>query len=300
MNETPSNPAILVGPAGWSYTDWEGIVYPHHKPRGFHEAAYLAQFFDTIEINTSFYSPPRAEVVKACGGDPEALKEDLGSFLQDHLESLGEDRALVQPDGSTIASSYTPQFPRQAQRLHREQFFESLAQAARGAAPTAAFQVGGIWPQAFDALVRILQDKGRTQLQLGVGALLVGQVLEHIAPLMIAAALHRRKAAKNPIHGAAPGFAPVEHEELGPVGGQAALPQGRDDGEILAGPFMDPQDHLGAVFLHADGPDDLHVSDHKTLNIDRQNFGPGDPPRLDLFQGRGHGFLEFPADPPIC
>jgi uncharacterized protein YecE (DUF72 family) len=57
--------AVLVGPAGWSYTDWAGIVYPHHKPRGFHEAAYLAQFFDTIEINTSFYSPPRAEIVKA-------------------------------------------------------------------------------------------------------------------------------------------------------------------------------------------------------------------------------------------
>jgi len=65
MNGAPSNPAILVGPAGWSYTDWEGIVYPRHKPRGFHEAAYLAQFFDTIEINTSFYSPPRAQVVKA-------------------------------------------------------------------------------------------------------------------------------------------------------------------------------------------------------------------------------------------
>jgi uncharacterized protein YecE (DUF72 family) len=65
MNRTPSNPAILVGPAGWSYTDWEGIVYPRHKPRGFHPAAYLAQFFDTIEINTSFYSAPRAEVVKS-------------------------------------------------------------------------------------------------------------------------------------------------------------------------------------------------------------------------------------------
>ena len=65
MNGAPSIPAILVGPAGWSYTDWEGIVYPRHKPRGFHQAAYLAQFFDTIEINTSFYSPPRAEVVKA-------------------------------------------------------------------------------------------------------------------------------------------------------------------------------------------------------------------------------------------
>ncbi len=65
MDKAPSNPSVLVGPAGWSYADWDGIVYPHHKPRGFHEAAYLAQFFDTIEINTSFYSPPRAEVVKA-------------------------------------------------------------------------------------------------------------------------------------------------------------------------------------------------------------------------------------------
>jgi len=48
---------VLVGPAGWSYPDWNGIVYPLHRPRGFHEASYLAQYFDTIEINTSFYSP---------------------------------------------------------------------------------------------------------------------------------------------------------------------------------------------------------------------------------------------------
>ena len=58
----PSPGKILVGPAGWSYADWEGIVYPRSKPRGFHEAAYLAQYFDTIEINTSFYNPLRAEV----------------------------------------------------------------------------------------------------------------------------------------------------------------------------------------------------------------------------------------------
>ena len=58
-------PNILVGPAGWSYTDWEGIVYPPHLPRGFHRAAYLAQFFDTIEINTSFYNPLRAETSRS-------------------------------------------------------------------------------------------------------------------------------------------------------------------------------------------------------------------------------------------
>ena len=46
-----------VGPAGWSYKDWWGIVYPSPKPRGFHEASFLANYFDTIEINVSFYRP---------------------------------------------------------------------------------------------------------------------------------------------------------------------------------------------------------------------------------------------------
>ncbi len=60
-----SSKAIRVGPAGWSYADWDGIVYPRPRPRGFHEAEYLAQFFDTIEINTSFYQPLRAAMAKS-------------------------------------------------------------------------------------------------------------------------------------------------------------------------------------------------------------------------------------------
>ena len=52
---------IHVGPAGWSYADWSGYVYPSRRPRGFHEAAYLSEFFDTIEINTSFYQPLRPD-----------------------------------------------------------------------------------------------------------------------------------------------------------------------------------------------------------------------------------------------
>jgi uncharacterized protein YecE (DUF72 family) len=55
---------IRVGPAGWSYKDWEGIVYPTNRPKGFHGATYLAQFFDTIEINSSFYRPPAAATVR--------------------------------------------------------------------------------------------------------------------------------------------------------------------------------------------------------------------------------------------
>jgi uncharacterized protein YecE (DUF72 family) len=52
---------LRVGPAGWSYPDWAGYVYPSRRSKGFHEATYLAEFFDTIEINTSFYQPLRPE-----------------------------------------------------------------------------------------------------------------------------------------------------------------------------------------------------------------------------------------------
>jgi uncharacterized protein YecE (DUF72 family) len=55
---------IRVGVAGWSYADWKGYVYPERRTKGFHEAQYLAQFFDTIEINSSFYGPIRPEHAK--------------------------------------------------------------------------------------------------------------------------------------------------------------------------------------------------------------------------------------------
>jgi uncharacterized protein YecE (DUF72 family) len=48
---------IYIGPAGWSYPDWKRILYPDPRPKGFHEATFLAEFFNTIEINTSFYHP---------------------------------------------------------------------------------------------------------------------------------------------------------------------------------------------------------------------------------------------------
>jgi uncharacterized protein YecE (DUF72 family) len=57
----PAKNILRIGPAGWSYPDWAGYVYPSRRPKGFHEATFLADFFDTIEINTSFYQPLRPE-----------------------------------------------------------------------------------------------------------------------------------------------------------------------------------------------------------------------------------------------
>lgn len=49
---------IRVGPAGWSYPDWQGIVYPAPAPRGFDPLAHLARLFPCIELNGSFYASP--------------------------------------------------------------------------------------------------------------------------------------------------------------------------------------------------------------------------------------------------
>lgn len=52
---------IRVGPAGWSYADWEGIVYPRKKPSGFQPLRHVARYVDCIEINSTFYATPRAD-----------------------------------------------------------------------------------------------------------------------------------------------------------------------------------------------------------------------------------------------
>jgi uncharacterized protein YecE (DUF72 family) len=47
-----------IGTAGWSYEDWEGIVYPPNRERGFHPLAYLAAYINIVEVNSTFYRPP--------------------------------------------------------------------------------------------------------------------------------------------------------------------------------------------------------------------------------------------------
>jgi uncharacterized protein YecE (DUF72 family) len=56
---------VRIGTAGWSYKDWDGIFYPPGmQRRKQHPLEYLARFFDTTEINTSFYGPLKPELAK--------------------------------------------------------------------------------------------------------------------------------------------------------------------------------------------------------------------------------------------
>lgn len=64
----PAN--LLIGTSGWGYSDWHSRyektkipLYPHNL--GSHQRlAYYSEIFSTVEINTTFYHYPRANVVQ--------------------------------------------------------------------------------------------------------------------------------------------------------------------------------------------------------------------------------------------
>jgi uncharacterized protein YecE (DUF72 family) len=50
---------ILVGCSGWSYDDWVGRFYPMELAKKKGEwFSYYANYFQTVEINSTFYRPP--------------------------------------------------------------------------------------------------------------------------------------------------------------------------------------------------------------------------------------------------
>lgn len=49
---------IFTGTAGWSYADWEGVVYPATTGAG--KLQTVARYLDCVEVDSSFYRPPTA------------------------------------------------------------------------------------------------------------------------------------------------------------------------------------------------------------------------------------------------
>ncbi|MFX0196203.1 MAG: DUF72 domain-containing protein [Candidatus Hodarchaeota archaeon] len=58
-SETSGQAKIYIGTSGWSYPKgegtWKGYFYPTGK---INELEYYSQFFNTVEVNSSFYRPP--------------------------------------------------------------------------------------------------------------------------------------------------------------------------------------------------------------------------------------------------
>ncbi len=54
------NRKLYIGPAGWDYPDWQGVVYPPWV-KGAGRLAFLATLFNVVEINVTFYRPIAAK-----------------------------------------------------------------------------------------------------------------------------------------------------------------------------------------------------------------------------------------------
>jgi uncharacterized protein YecE (DUF72 family) len=50
------NRNLFIGPAGWDYADWQGVVYPQGL-KGTDRLTFLATLFTAVEINVTFYRP---------------------------------------------------------------------------------------------------------------------------------------------------------------------------------------------------------------------------------------------------
>lgn len=59
---------LRIGTSGWNYPTergtWNGICYPlsENRQRGFDELAFYAERFNVVEVNSTFYGQPRANV----------------------------------------------------------------------------------------------------------------------------------------------------------------------------------------------------------------------------------------------
>ena len=55
---------LYIGTSGWSYPKGEGTWTGHFYPKGkIVELEYYSQFFNTVELNSSFYRPPNPRYV---------------------------------------------------------------------------------------------------------------------------------------------------------------------------------------------------------------------------------------------
>ena len=114
---------IRFGPAGWAYPDSPGHVYPADLPRSFDPLEYLADYFDTIEINASFYAPqpPRnyASWVKRVRGNArfkftaklwQKFTHDAdGQWTSDDLKSVTDGFQVLRDAG--LLGAILAQFP---------------------------------------------------------------------------------------------------------------------------------------------------------------------------------------------
>ena len=167
---------LRIGTSGWNYPTgrgtWNGIFYPPSRGRvkGFDELSFYAEHFDTVEVNSTFYGLPRADVCRTWRDrtpdgfefsvklyqkftHPEMFKQQLARGLS----KAGPGLTFEEPDDRGLLDAIAR--PNQAD-LDRFRFgIEPLAAAGKlGAILTqfpASFKDA---PATRDALAQLLRD----------------------------------------------------------------------------------------------------------------------------------------------
>jgi uncharacterized protein YecE (DUF72 family) len=122
-------PRVRIGTAGWSYKDWDGILYPPEVTRKkVHPVEFLAQFFDAIEINTSFYGHIRPELGRLWSRKAGAVNPNFLFTAKLHRSFTHSPLAVMEP---TSAATIRPND--QDERLAREGLDSLAAEGKLGA-----------------------------------------------------------------------------------------------------------------------------------------------------------------------
>ncbi len=106
---------IYIGTSGWSYPKgegtWKGYFYPAGK---INELEYYSQFFNTVEVNSSFYRPPNPEYsqnwAKRTPDDFLFTVKLWQKFTHPGMykEATGRDAAISQDDVDLFRRSLEP------------------------------------------------------------------------------------------------------------------------------------------------------------------------------------------------
>jgi uncharacterized protein YecE (DUF72 family) len=106
---------IYIGTSGWSYPKgegtWKGYFYPSGK---INELEYYSQYFNTVELNSSFYRPPNPGYVynwaKRTTPDFRFAVKLWQKFTHPRMyeQATGEEAVISKADVNTFESSLEP------------------------------------------------------------------------------------------------------------------------------------------------------------------------------------------------
>ncbi len=123
---------LRVGTSGWNYPSgkgtWNGVFYPKPRPKGFDELAFYAEHFDTVEVNSTFYGQPRAEITRGWADrTPSGFEFSVKLYQSFTHPRMFEER--LRPASSGRCSRSSPR----ASRTRRSRATTSMGFFARSA-----------------------------------------------------------------------------------------------------------------------------------------------------------------------